>query len=78
MIGCVTVGTNDLARGAVFYDAIASELGTGRMMENDQFIAWGAPGRGAGIGLTRLFRDLDGNKLHAFVMEPEGREQGAG
>jgi catechol 2,3-dioxygenase-like lactoylglutathione lyase family enzyme len=121
MVGYVTLGTNDLARAAKFYDAIAQELGVGRMMETDRFIAWGSPGGGAGIGLTlpfdgqratvgngvmvaleakdkaqvdrihRLalslggsdegapgarsegfyaayFRDLDGNKLNAFVM----------
>ncbi len=55
MIGYVTVGTHDLARGAKFYDAIASEMGVGRMMETEQFIAWGAPGGGAGIGLTKPF-----------------------
>jgi predicted lactoylglutathione lyase len=58
MIGYVTLGTNDLARAAVFYDAIAAEMGVGRMMEFDTFIAWGAPGGGAGIGLTKPF---DGN-----------------
>jgi catechol 2,3-dioxygenase-like lactoylglutathione lyase family enzyme len=58
MIGYVTLGTNDLARGAVFYDAIAQELGVGRMMEFDSFIAWGAPDGAAGIGLTKPF---DGN-----------------
>jgi catechol 2,3-dioxygenase-like lactoylglutathione lyase family enzyme len=121
MIGYVTLGTSDLARAATFYDTIAKELGVGRMMENDQFIAWGAPGGAAGIGLTKpfdgkpatvgngvmvalgakdraqvdrlhalalslggtcegppgprgegfyaaYFRDLDGNKLNAFVM----------
>jgi catechol 2,3-dioxygenase-like lactoylglutathione lyase family enzyme len=121
MIGYVTLGTHDLARGAPFYDAIAKELGTTRMMEGEQFIAWGKPGLGAGIGLTKpfdgkpatvgngsmvalaaadkaqvdrlhtlalslggrcegppgqrgegfyaaYFRDLDGNKLSAFVM----------
>ncbi len=121
MIGYVTLGTNDLARAAVFYDAIAAEMGTGRMMEFDTFIAWGTPGGGAGVGLTKpadgnvatvgngvmvaleakdqaqvdrlhaialelggtcegppgprgdafyagYFRDLDGNKLNAFVM----------
>jgi catechol 2,3-dioxygenase-like lactoylglutathione lyase family enzyme len=31
MIGYVTLGTNDLARAARFYDAIAKELGVGRM-----------------------------------------------
>ena len=58
MIGYVTLGTNDLARAARFYDAIAAEIGTGRMMEFDSFIAWGTPGGGAGIGLTKPF---DGN-----------------
>lgn len=58
MIGYVTLGTNDLKRAAKFYDAIAAELGTGRMMEFDTFIAWGKPGGGAGVGLTKPF---DGN-----------------
>jgi predicted lactoylglutathione lyase len=121
MIGYVTLGTNDLLRGAQFYDAIAKELGVGRMMETERFIAWGKEGGGAGIGLAKpadgkpatvgngvmvaieakdkaqvdrlhrlalslggkdegapgprgegfyagYFRDLDGNKLNAFVM----------
>jgi predicted lactoylglutathione lyase len=124
MLGYVTLGTNNLARSAKFYDALGTELGVSRMMENEQFIAWGAPGGGAGIGLTNpfdgkpatvgngvmvalaakdraqvdrlynlamslgaqdegapgerfpgfyaaYFRDLDGNKLNAFVMESE-------
>jgi len=58
MIGYVTLGTSDLPRAAKFYDAIAAELGTSRMMEFETFIAWGAPGGGAGIGLTKPF---DGN-----------------
>ena len=55
MIGYVTVGTNDMARGAKFYDALAAELGVPRMMESEQFIAWGTPGGGAGIGLAKPF-----------------------
>jgi predicted lactoylglutathione lyase len=55
MIGYVTLGTNDLERAAFFYDAIAAELGTSRMMEWPTYIAWGAPGGSAGIGLTRPF-----------------------
>ena len=59
MIGYVTLGTSDLARAAKFYDAVAAEMGTGRMMEFDGFIAWGKPGdAAAGIGLTKPF---DGN-----------------
>jgi catechol 2,3-dioxygenase-like lactoylglutathione lyase family enzyme len=58
MIGYVTLGTNDLARAAKFYDAIAAEMGVGRMMDFETFIAWGAPGGAPGIGLTKPF---DGN-----------------
>lgn len=58
MIGYVTLGTNDLKRAAAFYDAICGELGVPRMFETDTFIAWGKPGGGAGIGLTKPF---DGN-----------------
>lgn len=121
MIGYVTLGTNDLARGAIFYDAIAAEMGVGRMFETSSGIAWGKPDGGAGIALMKpydgkpatvgngvmaafeakdteqvgrlykiamdqggtcegppgprggnfyaaYFRDLDGNKLNAFVM----------
>jgi catechol 2,3-dioxygenase-like lactoylglutathione lyase family enzyme len=55
MIGYVTLGTNDLARAARFRDAIAKELGVGRFMESENFIAWGGTGGGAGIGLTKPF-----------------------
>ena len=53
MIGYVTVGTNDLERSAKFYDALAAEMGTARMMEFDSFIAWGTAGGGAGIAATK-------------------------
>ena len=55
MIGYVTLGTNDREKSSKFYDALCGELGFGRMMENEQFIAWGKPGSGAGIGLTKPF-----------------------
>ncbi len=55
MIGYVTVGTNDLPRAAKFYDALAAEMGTARMMEFDSFIAWGTPGGSAGIAATAPF-----------------------
>ena len=58
MIGYVTVGTNDLGVAARFYDAITAEMGVGRMMEFDNFIAWGTPGGAAGIAATKPF---DGN-----------------
>ena len=55
MIGYVTVGTNDLERAAQFYDAIAAEMGTGRMMDFETFIAWGAWDGPAGIAVTKPF-----------------------
>jgi catechol 2,3-dioxygenase-like lactoylglutathione lyase family enzyme len=58
MIGYVTLGTNDLPRAAAFYDALAAEMETARMMEADNYIAWGTPGGSAGIGVMRPF---DGN-----------------
>lgn len=131
MLGYVTVGTNDLERAAKFYDAIAKEMGVGRMMEFGSFIAWGKMDGPAGIAATKpydgkpasvgngtmvalqatdsaqvqrlhaialahggtdegepgprgeadehgnvfyasYFRDPDGNKLNAFVMEKAG------
>jgi catechol 2,3-dioxygenase-like lactoylglutathione lyase family enzyme len=52
MIGYVTVGTNDLVKAAAFYDALAAEMGVGRMMDYGTFIAWGTPGGGCGIAAT--------------------------
>lgn len=77
MIGYVTLGTNDLARAAVFYDAIAAELDTPRMMEFDGFIAWGKPGGAAGIGLTKPY---DGNAASVgngvmVALEAKDKEQ---
>jgi predicted lactoylglutathione lyase len=45
MIGYVTLGTNDIARAARFYDALLAEFGAKRAMEMESFIAWStAPG----------------------------------
>ena len=77
MIGYVTLGTNDLARAAVFYDALAAELDTLRMMDFDGFIAWGKPGGAAGIGLTKPH---DGNPASVgngvmIALEAKDKEQ---
>lgn len=59
MIGYVTLGTADIEKSAVFYDAIAKELGVGRMMEEPGFfIAWGEFDGPAGVAITKPF---DGN-----------------
>jgi predicted lactoylglutathione lyase len=55
MIGYVTLGTNDLNKAAAFYDKIAAEMGIGRFIESDDFIAWGSADSGAGLGLTKPY-----------------------
>ena len=55
LIGYVTVGTSDLERAARFYDPLAAELGVGRMMEFDSFIAWGDVDGAPGIAATMPF-----------------------
>jgi catechol 2,3-dioxygenase-like lactoylglutathione lyase family enzyme len=62
MIGYVTLGTKDLQKAAAFYDKIAAEMGIGRFMESDTFIAWGSAGGGAGLGVTKPF---DGKPMTA-------------
>jgi predicted lactoylglutathione lyase len=42
MIGYVTLGTNDIARAARFYDALLGEFGAKRAMDTETFIAWAA------------------------------------
>lgn len=76
MIGYVTLGTNDLARGALFYDALAAELGTARMMESANYIAWGTPGGGAGIGLTIPFDGQPATVGNGVMVALEAADQG--
>ena len=123
MIGYVTLGTNDLQKAVAFYDALLAEIGAGRFMEEETFVAWAVTpdkpaisvckpydrnaatvGNGTMVALTvdsadkvdsiykkamdlggtdegppgsrmdgfyaAYFRDLDGNKLNAFCMDP--------
>jgi predicted lactoylglutathione lyase len=41
MIGYVTLGTNDFAKAAAYYDALLAELGATRFMDMERYIAWG-------------------------------------
>lgn len=41
MIGFITLGTNDLARAAGFYDGLLSGSGGKRLIDTGAFIAWG-------------------------------------
>lgn len=43
MIGYITLGTNDLDRAKVFYDALLAEMGVARLMEfGDRGYGWAA------------------------------------
>lgn len=73
MIGYVTVGTNDIERGAKFYDALFAEIGGKRFMETEQFIAWAVDPSASAFSITKPF---DGNEatvgngvMVAFALE---------
>ena len=55
MIGYVTVGTNDLPRAAKFYDALLGEIGAGRFMEFDTYIAWGVAPDKPGFSVAKPY-----------------------
>lgn len=57
MIGYTTLGTNDLARAAAFYDALLAEFGAKRAMEMDRFVAWAT---GPGTPMVSLIKPFDG------------------
>ena len=59
MIGYVTLGTNNHDKAAAFYDALLAEIGAGRFMESDNFIAWAvSPGKPA----LSIIKPADGNE----------------
>jgi len=75
MIGYVTLGTKDLAKAAEFYDAIAGELDTPRMMEFDGFIAWGKPGGAAGVALTKPFDGKEATVGNGVMVALEAKDK---
>ncbi len=59
MIGYVTLGTNKFDDAAKFYDALLGELGAGRFMETDSFIAWSTGAKSPAISICK---PNDGNE----------------
>ena len=57
MIGYVTLGTNDFAAAANFYDELLATIGAGRLMESDSFIAWST---GPGAPSVSIIKPHDG------------------
>lgn len=55
MIGYVTLGTNDIARSAKFYDELLGLTGATRQMDMGQFIAWGTAMNQPMLSVTKPF-----------------------
>ncbi|WDD98864.1 VOC family protein [Thalassomonas actiniarum] len=55
MIGYVTLGTNDLQKGAHFYDELLSEIGATRFMEFESFISWAVAPDQPKLSITKPF-----------------------
>jgi catechol 2,3-dioxygenase-like lactoylglutathione lyase family enzyme len=55
MIGYVTVGTNDLARAAKFYDTLLAEIGAKRTLESERFVSWSTGAASPGFGVIKPF-----------------------
>ncbi len=62
MIGYVTLGSNDRDKAFAFYDALLAEIGIGRIMENETFVAWGT---GMGKPALSVTAPFDGNPATA-------------
>jgi len=56
MVGYVTVGTNDMAASAKFYDALLGTIGARRLMNSESFIAWGT---GPGAAMLSIIKPYD-------------------
>jgi len=77
MIGYVTVGTNDMPRAVAFYDALMAELGAGRMMETDRFVAWAVAPDQPGFSVTHPYdgkaATVCNGTMIAFVVDSTDR-----
>ena len=58
MIGYITVGTNNLSKAVAFYDDLFVEIGAGRFMQEDRFVAWAVAPDQPGFSVCLPF---DGN-----------------
>ncbi|MFW2349753.1 VOC family protein [Qipengyuania sp.] len=75
MIGYVTLGSNDLERSAKFYDPLAAEMGVGRMMEFESFIAWGAMDGAPGIAATKPYDGKEASVGNGTMVALEARDR---
>ena len=59
MIGYLTVGTNDMARAAKFWDVLLAEMGAKRTIESDHSVGWSD---GEGATMFMIIKPADGNE----------------
>lgn len=73
----VTFGTNDLERGARFYDAVMDAFGGARAFAHDRAIGWGFPDGGPSIGITYPFDGEPANRGNGtmFALMASGEDQ---
>ncbi len=57
MIGYITLGTNDIGKASSYYDALFKTIGASRIMEADNFVAWGTSAEAPAIS---VFKPHDG------------------
>lgn len=55
MIGYVTLGSNDIARAAAFYDALLGELGAKRLWDTERFVLWSVRPDLPGVAVIRPY-----------------------
>ena len=55
MIGYVTLGTNKFDEAAKFYDELFAEIGAGRAMEGESFIAWSVSPTTPAVSIIRPY-----------------------
>ncbi len=61
-IAHVTFGTNDLAKGAAFYDAVMGEFGGARSFERDTAIGWAFAEGGPSLGICHPYDGAAANR----------------
>jgi catechol 2,3-dioxygenase-like lactoylglutathione lyase family enzyme len=55
MIGYVTLGTNDMARAAKFYDELFAVIGVKRLMDTDGYIVWARSNTSPGVSVIKPY-----------------------
>ena len=73
MFGHITLGTNDLARAAAFYDAVLAPLGHVRGLEKKNFVSYG-DGSGARLFVMTPYDGRPatvGNGVHVALLAPD-------